>query len=719
MRVRRSLIAVCLLVGTAGVPAEASRTRVHSEPADHLLRGDTDGVAVTEQGQLFLAPRLTRAVQNGTLGDSVHVWDMVANTSGAVFLATGPDGRVLRITPTGRHTTFYSVSEPMVTALALLPGGDLLVAAAPGGRIYRVDADGNGTLWCETEERYVWSLAVGTDGRIFAGTGEGGMVLEISDGGRSRVFFDSDDTHIVSLLALPGGGLLAGGAGRGLVYRIDPDGNALVLYDDTLQEVSALALERDGSVLATLVAPPMPEIRSPALRIRLPGGTAVGTGDSIGNLDDNSAPTLQGVIEGLPTQERRAPSSVRGRLVRIRTDGSSTTLWRSNDEVPFALSSGGGTVLFGTGEPARLYRVEPASDVALLATLPEAQITGLLIQGRSIALATSNPASLYRVGRETPDTGVFISRPFDAGGPARWGSIRWRSSRASGSQDTQGIQGGPDAGVELYTRTGNTSAPDDTWSAWSPALSNPARSAIVNPDGRFAQWRARFAGSHGDSVRVSDVTYHYEPYNRAPRLREFYLDAPHPAVSDSATLRWATYDPDDDPTEIIIQYRRIGDSDWSSITSAVDESGPAENSPGVDWRDDRVILDTRPLPEGDYDFRAVINDQAGNHPGDGHSVVSDDHLFITVDQTPPDIDVAAAPGGGLELVVSDTFSDIRSLEVRADGRVQFTVRAVDGVCDSRREVFRFELPADGIEAAWSVRAIDSAGNKVEAPLARP
>ena len=40
---------------------------------------------------------------------------------------------------------------------------------------------------------------------------------------------------------------------------------------------------------------------------------------------------------------------------------------------------------------------------------------------------------------------------------------------------------------------------------------------------------------------------------------------------------------------------------------------------------------------------------------------------------------------------------------------------VDGLCDSRREVFR--VATEAVTDGWSVRGVDRAGNKVEAPLA--
>ena len=100
----RSCVWVLALATVA--PAEASRTLVHAEQAENLQQGSADGVAVTAKGQFFLAPRVARLGEPGAAGESVHVWHMVADARGGVYLATGPDGRVLRISAAGRHSTF-------------------------------------------------------------------------------------------------------------------------------------------------------------------------------------------------------------------------------------------------------------------------------------------------------------------------------------------------------------------------------------------------------------------------------------------------------------------------------------------------------------------------------------------------------------------------------------------------------------------------------------
>ena len=74
-----------------------------------------------------------------------------------------------------------------------------------------------------------------------------------------------------------------------------------------------------------------------------------------------------------------------------------------------------------------------------------------------------------------------------------------------------------------------------------------------------------------------------------------------------------------------------------------------------------------------------------------------------------------AANGRYEVLVTDRFSDIERLSVRLGTETRFSARPEDGVSDSGRETYRFSVPEDG-EGAWSVEAVDVAGNTAELPL---
>jgi hypothetical protein len=699
-RIVLALLAAGLAFAGQAWPAQ---TRVWSERPEDLKAGEANGVTLTSKGMLYPSPRLIRLGEGRMPGEPIHVWSMTQDDAGNVYLGTGPDGQIIRISSAGQQSLFYTVDEPLVSALAVDGSGQLLAGTAPGGKIYRIRPDGTGALWSETGERYVWALAVASDGAVYAGTGERGTILKISSAGSATPFFDSDEPHVVSLLPTPDGGFLAGGSGRGLVYRIDSEGNGIVLYEDELPEVTALAMDSNENVLVAYVAPPQPESKRPAVKLRLPDGVEVGRSDeNVGRLEESTGPVLRGYIEGLPEDAKDEEIRLRGLVVRISETGEVERLWRSSSEAPFCLLGDGDEVVFGTGEPARLYRIPADGDVALLATLREAQVTGMLGSRRSIVFATSNPASAYQLDGSSGDAGTFVSRPFDAGGQARWGAIRWS------------IGGGDDgAQVEIYTRTGNSHDPDGTWSAWGPAMTDPERSRVVNPDGRYLQWRARFVSARPESNHLSSIMVHYEPYNRSPRVKDFGLSGTGRWVADEATFGWATLDPDEDPVEMSFEYRESDGSRWTSV--AVPPSDTSGNPrPAKGWRDERFEWNTAEIDEGEYEVRVVASDRAANDAAEGRSFVVSPPLRVIVDRTPPRHELRPTGPDRYELTLEDALSEIRRLEVLADGRVLHTVRPVDGVCDSLRESFSVELTDSGGEPG--LRGVDAAGNQVDIPL---
>ena len=82
---------------------------------------------------------------------------------------------------------------------------------------------------------------------------------------------------------------------------------------------------------------------------------------------------------------------------------------------------------------------------------------------------TSNPGKLFAIGAQPARRGSYDSDVRDAGTVATWGVIRWRAATNGGQ-------------VELFTRSGNTATPDQTWSAWSKAYTTAAGEQIAESE---------------------------------------------------------------------------------------------------------------------------------------------------------------------------------------------------------------------------------------------
>jgi hypothetical protein len=234
---------------------------------------------------------------------------------------------------------------------------------------------------------------------------------------------------------------------------------------------------------------------------------------------------------------------------------------------------------------------------------------------------------------------------------------------------------------------------------------------VVNPDGRFFQWRARFVGAQDGGPRLSAFRVTYEPYNRSPRILEFQAVDGREAFSAEAVFSWVVEDPDGDPLELRLERRGGSGSAWIAAARADAGGAGAKRAAGT------LSWDTRSTEEGRYELRAVATDRAANSAEEGRDARLSFPFSVTVDRTPPELRVRSLDGAAVEIDLADRLSTIRRLEVLREGETLYSARPLDGVCDTREERFRVELPGDG--ARWSVRGADAAGNAVEEDLRGP
>ena len=134
------------------------------------------------------------------------------------------------------------------------------------------------------------------------------------------------------------------------------------------------------------------------------------------------------------------------------------------------------------------------------------------------------------------------------------------------------------------------------------------------------------------------------------------------------------------------------------MPAARDQSPPDPGGDDLERAGD-TTWDTSAIEEGVYELRLRVSDAAANHPGEGREVWSRERLVLGVDRTPPEIDLRSSSGAEVELEVRDRVSPVRGLHVVDGERTLFRARPVDGVCDSRRETFRFRLPAQQAKAS--------------------
>jgi hypothetical protein len=661
--------------------ALAVGTRVFElDSLEKLSGGDLTGVAVGSDGVVRAGWTLGEAA----LPDASASWAALVLPDQSVLIGT-TGGKVFRVAG-GVATLFAETGAQVVTALVLGPSGAIYAGTIPDAKVFKISQGKADVLATLPDAHNVWALVLDkSKTALFAATGPDGRVFRVGLDGTASVYLHTDEPSIVSLAVADNGDLFAGSSNKGLLYRITGAGRASVLYDfpgDTSTEVRALAVSHDQLYAAVNEYPDEPE---PAKR-----SAAAGRG------------------QGVPTTGTR-PKPGKGWLYRFDAQGRPEKMMHHDDFHYMSLAvDDAGAPYVGTGAEGRVYTVDDAHAVALVADVDERQVGAIALTGggtkgpvRGI-VASSDPAFAHPiVGRGGADA-VWTSKALDAGLRARFGRLTWQAKGA----------------LEVTTRSGDTSTPDTTWSAWSSAIGEGE--LVPSPVGRFVQVRARW--SRDPNAELSDIVIPFVTENLRAVVTDIAAQtkgareskeglvasgAEPPKHETAVKLTFHVDNPDGDELRYRATFKRDGDPVWRAITRPDEVLTKGE----TDW-------DTATLPEGKYRVRVTASDELSNPPETTleHTLESS---AILVDNTPPVFRGLTLQGRRIRGHVVDGIGPIARIEIAVDGLPDWHPLApADGVFDSADEAVDADVhalvpPGSHIVA---IRAFDAAGNAVVANL---
>jgi hypothetical protein len=682
MRCPAFLVAVAAFVG-AVAPREAGAVGTRTfelESLEQLSGGDLAGVGIGSDGVV----RAGWTLGNVPLPDDggTTVTCAVALPDGSVLAGTGPasGGKVVRIA-NDRASIFADTKENAVSALVVDKKGTPY-AATTSNKIYRLSAGKAEVFATLPDVDSILALAFDSAGvALYAATGSSGRVLRVEPNGVSSVYFKTDDPFVVSLAVRDDGVVYAGTSGKGLLYRITGPGRASVLYDFPGEDVHAIAVGPNRTLWAI-----------------------VNEAAAAASAESSETPSSRRGAGG------RTPP---GPSATPRTKPGKGSLWRfdaqerperlmHHDEFHYlslALDEHGAPFV-GTGAEGRVYTVDDAHVVSLVADTDERQIGAIGLGARARFIIGSDPAVYHRIVAVGGPDAVWTSKPLDAGLRAHFGHLTWNGTGA----------------LEVSTRTGDTQTPDTTWSAWSNPLANGG--ATPSPPGRFVQLRARLRDA---AATISDVSLAFVTENLRAVVTEV---AAHPKTGareskegmaqsggeppkhDSVMhVTWKIDNPDSDELRYRVQFRREGGARWLDA-GKLDE---VLTKPELDW-------DTATLPEGKYRVRVDASDDISNPPSSAthHSLEAPP---VLVDNTPPVFKTITMQGHRLHAEVVDGLGPIARVEAAVDGRQEWRPLApADGIFDTADETVDADitplLSATPGPHILAVRAYDAAGNFV-------
>jgi hypothetical protein len=669
--------------------ARAVGTRTFElDTLEKLSGGDLKGVSVESDGVVRAGWTLGSVALPPGSGTTATC--ALALADGSVLVGTGPSsgGRIVRIA-NDQASVFADTGENAVNALAVDRAG-LVYAATTSNKLYRVSQGKADVFATIPDVDSVFALATDRTGTaLYAGTGSDGEVVRVDAAGASSVYFKTDEPFVVSLAVGDDGAVFAGTSGKGLLYRITAAGRASVLYDFHGEDVHAIAVGTNHSLYAianegTAAAASESSETSPSRRV---GGGRSPPGPS----------TIAKVKTG------------KGSLWRFDATGGHPERMMHHDDfhyVSLAIDDRG-TPYVGTGAEGRVYSVDDAHVVSLVADTDERQVGAIGLAGRTRFALGSDPATFHRIVSIGGPDSVWTSKTLDAGLRARFGHLTWRGTGS----------------LEVSTRSGDTQTPDTAWSAWSGPVAEGA--AVQSPAGRFVQVRARLKDA---AATIAGVTLAFRTENlRAvvtevaarvkgalPESKEgIVASGGEPAKHDSVVhVTWKVDNPDEDELRYRLQFRRELETRWLDVTRPDDVVTKTE----LDW-------DTAALAEGKYRLRVDASDEVANPLGDvtHHALES---APVLVDNTPPVFKAIAMQGRRLRAEVTDGLGPIVRVEAAIDGRLEWRpLASADGLFDTADETVDSDiaplLPAGPGPHIVAVRAYDAAGNFVVHELQAP
>lgn len=668
--------------------AWAGGTKTHEiEGFESLSDGEVEGAAIETSG------RVTR----GLAAESVTVEHSSAFTclvdGKQAWIGTADKATIQKVDLRSGKPAVEQLAElegVVVSAMARLPGGDLVVAVLPGSKLLRVDNKGKVSEFAELKDvEQIWAI-VPHKGRLLVGTGPRGELWSVgTDGKDAKIVLDVEDKDILAVLPI-GDEVLVGVSPKARLYKLDTELGGVMLHEFSGgHELRALALSGDTLVAAVNSF----EDRSISSRVALTKqlNRSSLTGEKP---EDNDTGRARADADA----ELWAVDLGQKRDV-LRAQDAAWDKWFSKKEQYFidllALDDQG-TVLAASSAGGRIYRARGRRDVAIVADLEQRQATSMCALERGDVLATASDGAAVVVLSQTPadkDKAKlrWVSEVLDADHPARYGNFALRG----------------DGKLELRVRTGPTKEVDDRWSDWTAVKLTreglDLRGSADLPRRRYIQVEVTLAD--GDAEFRSLVAF-YSPENLPPLIGSIDVKGPNVSTTSddepeaSVEIEWDADARDGDSLSYDVHVRGTGAGDrWVKLNT----DGPLTKKTA------KLDLDT--LPDGIYEVRVVASDE----PSNGAGAAARDELIskpFVIDRTRPTLDGVQASGGRITGVAKDRGGYILDVAFSIDGGSFRAASASDGMFDSSSEKWELLLPDDIGPGRHRVvvRARDASGN---------
>jgi sugar lactone lactonase YvrE len=655
---------------------------------EDFQRGEFRGAGLDSKGRLFIGPRI-KAVP-GPAREYYLALDIAAN--GDIYVGTGHNAAVYRVNPNAAPPPADAPQDGIndavqeifksdgldVYAVLVRKNGDVYAATSPDGKIYRITGnakDRKETEFFDPGEKFIWDLKEDNKGNIICAVGNSGGIYRIDQTGQPVNIFTSEDTHIVSLAIARGGAILAGSGDRGILYRID-DRKVKVLFDSPFEEIRGICEDKNGNIYFAATR---------GLERPKTGG-------------DESKSKF---FKKKKNEEVKVPE--KSILYCLHTDGTVETPWKSRTEYIHCAHYDEKTdsVIIGTGNAGRVYRVKKDGFYSIIYESDSAQVFRIAGKNNGFTIITNNTAAIANIEDTPNDKGAYYSEVYDLGSQSKLGRLYWEAQTTG------------QTGVLFFIRTGNSNVPDNTWSQWSPPFSDSGNSSINFPDCRYFQVKVLL-----NSMNTTETPYlesfkvYYIQSNLSPRMKKIEIKKPTRAAAartpdaktparknngnDYLMVSWSADDPNNDKLKYNVSIKKYNAKNWILIEKDLTER--------------KLKLNTVLFQDGKYLLRVEADDSLSNPPAMARVSVLDSSPFL-IDSTAPVVTGFSVSGTRVSFTVKDQTSIVSRVLYSFDGKLWYPVFPVDMIADSSTETYDLDLKNPRSRKFIFIKVMDEFDNR--------
>lgn len=648
-------ICFCLFLDLFSV--EVKKKEISSFNA--FQKGKFSGTGLDSKGNLFIGPMIKKIK-----GPEIEFYlSLDFDRNGDIYIGTGHNGSVYRIKPgladqkDGVKEIFKS-EDLDIYSLLVRDNGDVYAATSPDGKIYKITRnkkkDKSAVIFFNPEEKFIWDIKEDKTGNIIVATGNSGGVYRVSKEGDASKIFASEDTHIITLYITKANSILAGSGDRGILYKID-NTKIKVLFDSPFEEIRGICEDRDGNIFFSATR----GIRKQNI---IKDSIAIKT------------------FKGKKDEEKKVPPE-KSILYCRRTDGIVEKIWSSKTEYIYSAcyDQKGNSVLIGTGDSGRVYRVSKDGSYSIIYESEAAQVFKISAVIKGFTLITNNTASIIGIEDSFNSKGIYFSEIYDLGIQSKLGKIYWDAEITANTD------------LSLSVRTGNSNVPDTTWSNWSAPFIDPENSNINIPNIRYFQVKVILNLSNFDSSPLlNNYRIYYIQSNLKPQLKKIEIKKPEKEkplpvkvipssaeqIKNFLILQWKASDPNKDKLKYNLFLKKTSDKTWILLKK--------------DITTQKTRLNTELFEDGRYHLKVVGDDSLANPPSMSKTATIISSPFL-IDSTAPSATNFIVQGRRILLTVNDKTSLVANVLYSYDGKIWFPVSPVDMIADSKSEKYDFNL----------------------------